>query len=381
MSRDVRSHPPAAPLEPELQQVLGQANVEYGAARDEAAAFRRLALELERRSPERGLSPWLWVCAGVCAAALAVVLLRNQLPPSPVATLRPAPEPPSAAPSRRERARDATGTVTADSELAPEPARESALAPGLRARPRPERAEDAPERAEDAPERGEVQRPRRAPAPLVARGPIARGPVAPAPVAEAREEDCLALAREGRVRPAERCFERRSQGTGLSAEMALYELARLRRDVLGDTEGALGALGDYRQRFPSGSLRNEVEVSRIELLARARRAEEALQASEQLLATPAGRERAAELRLLRGNVYRASGALRAASDEYARAEQLGGSLGEEAAFLQAQCLEALGDVAAARAAYARAAQSEGPRRAEARERLEALQRVQPAQRP
>ena len=94
--------------------------------------------------------------------------------------------------------------------------------------------------------------------------------------------------------------------------MALYELARLRRDVLGDADGALAALGDYRQRFPAGSLRNEVEVSRIELLARLKRGPEALEASERLLGTPGGRERAAELRLLRGNVYRAAGSLREA---------------------------------------------------------------------
>ena len=194
---------------------------------------------------------------------------------------------------------------------------------------------------------------------------------------ESLGEDCLALARDGRPRPAERCFERRSQGTGLSAEMALYELARLRRDVLGDTEGALGALWDYRQRFPAGSLRNEVDVSRIELLARLGRGQEALSASERLLATPAGRERAAELRLLRGNVYRSAGSLREAIGEYASAERLGGSLGEEATFLRAQCLEALGDVAAARQAYGRSAQSTGSRRNEAQARLAALQRSTP----
>lgn len=368
MSRAARSPQQGVPLEPDLQQVLGQANLEYGAPRDEAAAFRRLTLELERRRPERGLLPWLWVCAGVGAAALAVLVLQRQLQPSPVATLRPAPEPP-AAPSARRQPRDVEGTVTADSEVLPEPRRESALAPPLpapRPAPLPRDATAPAPRVEEA-----TQRPRR---PLAA--PVR--PLVPGPSqAQPEAEDCLALARDGRVRPAESCFERRSQGTGLSAEMALYELARLRRDVLGDAEAALDALGDYRERFPAGSLRNEVEVSRIELLARAKRGQEALQASDQLLATPAGRERAAELRLLRGNVYRASGSLREASAEYASAEQLGGSLGAEAAFLRAQCLEALGEVAAAREAYARAAQAAGPRRSDARERLETLQRATP----
>lgn len=340
------------PLEPELRQVLGQANLEYGPARDEAAAFRRLTLALERQSPERGLRPWLWVCAGVGAAALVMALVQGQLlqgssGADSAATLRLAPEPPSVAPRKGGPAQDVASAAPAEPapELAPE--REGALLPDPPLRARPARAPLSRD------ELG-TSRPRRA--------------ALPAPA----EADCLALARDGLPQPAERCFERRAQGTGLSAEMALYELARLRRDVLGDVEGALGALGDYRQRFPAGSLRNEVDVSRIELLARAKRGQEALQASEQLLATPAGRERAAELRLLRGNVYRASGALREAIDEYASAERLGGSLGEEAAFLRGQCLEALGEVAAAHQAYVRAAQSPGPRRSEAQQRLDVL---------
>jgi predicted negative regulator of RcsB-dependent stress response len=368
MSSDSRlQHGTPLPVEPALQQLLAQANLEYAVPRDESAAFRRLTLELERRRPERGLHPWLWVCAGVGAAAFALLLVQARWYGS-VASVQLAAEPPVVAPLQREPARSAIS----DPEAALEPAPDSV-------------ADSAPDSvADSAPEVPVLESPARTPLSRPDEGPrrTRRDAVtAVRPVerklAPAVEEDCLALAREGAPRPAERCFERRAQGAGLSAEMALYELARLRRDVLGDAEGALGALGDYRQRFPAGSLRNEVDVSRIELLARLQRGQEALSASEQLLATPAGRERAAELRLLRGNVYRTTGSLREAVGEYASAERLGGSLGEEAAFLRAQCLEALGDVAAARQAYARAAQSVGPRRNEARERLAALTRAAP----
>jgi hypothetical protein len=379
----------APPVEPELQQLLAQANLEYGAPRDEVAAFRRLTLAMERSGPERGLRPWLWVCAGVGAAALALVVLRGQLLQGSMATLQLAPEPPVAPVQRevqREVAREVARTDTGDTAHTVPPvakAPQSALSLDGPARERPARApllrEDGAVRA---PRRSSItpsSTPRSTPpaAPSLALPVTPPRPVDSKLLPDGLDEDCLALARDGQPHPAERCFVRRSQGAGLSAEMALYELARLRRDVLGDTEGALGALGDYRQRFPTGSLRNEVDVSRIELLARLERRQEALSASEQLLATPAGRERAAELRLLRGKVFRASGSLREAVAEYAIAERLGGSLGDEATFLRAQCLEALGDVAAARQAYERSAQSAGPRRSEARERLAALPRSTP----
>jgi hypothetical protein len=360
------------PMEPELQQLLAQANREYAAPRDaasrdaasraEAAAFRRLTLALERQRPERGLRPWRWVFAGLGAAAFAAVLVRGQWLDrgrayDSVAASRLSAEPPVLAPAQRE----ATGAASGEPELALEQ-----IPPSVLARDVPERPARAPLIRQDEGSR-----------------PMRRPPAAPARPAEGSQvsadlqEDCLALARDGQPRPAERCFVLRSQGTGLSAEMALYELARLRRDVLGDALGALAALGDYRQRFPAGSLRTEVAVSRIELLARLGRGPEALASSEELLATPAGRERALELRLLRGNVYRTSGSLRDAVREYASAERLGGSLSEEATFLRAQCLEALGDMAAARQAYARAAQSAGPRRGEAQKRLDALGRPVP----
>lgn len=182
--------------------------------------------------------------------------------------------------------------------------------------------------------------------------PAASASSPPAPPVAAAQADCLGLARTGQAHAAERCFSERASGSGLSAEMALYEVARLRRDVLHDATGALSALREHGQRFPRGSLRNEVELSRVELLAELGRTQEALLESEALLTSESGRERAAELHVLRGNVYhRDLGDPRSAAAEYARAEAGGGALGAEATRLRGACLEALGDVDGALRAY------------------------------
>jgi hypothetical protein len=156
--------------------------------------------------------------------------------------------------------------------------------------------------------------------------------------------------------------------------MALYEVARLRRDVLRDAAGALAALGEYRERFPRGSLRNEVDLSRVELLAELGRSRQALEESAALLESASGRERAAELHVLRGNVFRRDlGDLHAAALEYSQAEARAGARGAEASRLHGACLEALGDVAGALQAYRRYASVPGqPHAAEVSRRIEQL---------
>jgi hypothetical protein len=188
--------------------------------------------------------------------------------------------------------------------------------------------------------------------------------------------DCLGLARRGQPQQAEQCFERRASGSGLDAELALYEVARLRVDVLGNSDGALAALSEHAERFPNGSLRHEVDLFRVELLARLGRAREALSATEALLGSASGRERAAEIHVLRGNVYRQSlGDPASAEREYARAEQLGGAAGAQATYLRGLCFEALGDPAAAVDSYRRYTSVSGrPHAQAARARLQQLER-------
>jgi hypothetical protein len=197
--------------------------------------------------------------------------------------------------------------------------------------------------------------------------------------AAAPESDCLGLARSGQGREAEQCFLARAKGSGIGAELALYEVARLRVDVLTDSAGALQALREYAERFPLGSLRQEVAVFRVELLARSGQAREALDGSAALLASAAGGERAAELHVLRGNIYRQTlGDPAAAEREYARAELSGGAAGAEASYLRGLCLEALGDLPAALARYLQYLSVPGrPQERQARSRREQLMKVIP----
>ena len=236
--------------------------------------------------------------------------------------------------------------------------------PALEGEPRPVREprHGSPSRAVDAPRRGHAARSGRDAAPEPAR---TLGPA---------QEDCLELARRGESRAAERCFDRRATGSGLGAEMALYEVARLRRDVLSDAVGALAALSAYRERFARGSLRNEVDLSRVELLADLGRSADALRESAALLGAASGRERAAELHQLRGDVYRRQlGDLRAAAAEYAQVEALGGARGAEASRSLGACLEGLGDIPGALAAYRRYVREPGrPHAAEIQRRIDRL---------
>jgi hypothetical protein len=187
--------------------------------------------------------------------------------------------------------------------------------------------------------------------------------------------DCLSLARGGKPRDAEACFLERAAGNALGAEMALYEVARLRRDVLANPAGALEALSTYQRRFPQGTLGREVSLSHVELLVEVGRQEEALRESDALLRSGLGSERALELHLLRGHVYRRKMKdLAAAAREYALAERAGGgSAAADAGYLAGVCQLELGDRAAARGSFERyLASGQSKHREEVRKKLEAL---------
>ncbi len=188
--------------------------------------------------------------------------------------------------------------------------------------------------------------------------------------------NCLAYARAGDAQQAEQCFEQQAQRNNLSAEVALYELARLRRDMLGKPALALLALDEYGRRFPHGYLSREVSFSRLELLQKLGRSDEVLRASAELLASPSGTERAPEIHFVRGNVYASSDAA-AAAREYALASVAPGRIGDDAAFLEALNLEKAHNQVQARAAFERyLARSGGRHVSEAKTHLEALSPAQ-----
>lgn len=189
--------------------------------------------------------------------------------------------------------------------------------------------------------------------------------------------ECLAQARTGAAREAAECLEAAAARPGLDGEIALVELARLRRDALNDPKGSLAALSDYGARFPEGALREEALAASIDLLVRTGDGPGALAESERLLRRIGSQQRRAEIHLLRGNVLRVlEGDCRRADAEYAAA---GGSGAErvvdDAAFWRAVCLASLGERAAATQAFTQ--YLERPRAqhaADAKARLESLRR-------
>jgi hypothetical protein len=230
-----------------------------------------------------------------------------------------------------------------------------------------------------------------------AAGPAASEALAPAPMVAAKWADprvgaaaqpsrpshpvgntdpCLAMARQGRGREAVACLQPLTSGMGLSAEMAMYETARLQRDVLGDFGSALATLQTYVARFPQGALLAEARLSQVDLLARLRRTQEALAESSRLLSAAAGRERAADLHLLRGDLLRdQAGDCEQAIREYASAEGNRGAVGAQATLGRAICLEQKGRLEEAADAYrACIGRGQGRTAAEARSRLERMER-------
>ena len=171
------------------------------------------------------------------------------------------------------------------------------------------------------------------------------------------------------------CYEKLSRGADLAAQTALYEVGNLQRNV-GDLAASLSAYRSYVSRFPSGPLWNEAKLSAVEVLTKLARYREALDESASLLASRPGMERADELRLLRGNLYReALGDLRHAADEYELASRGTSHASGEALFLRGTCVEALGDVALAASIYSMYLERGDPSHAaDAQQRRSALSR-------
>ncbi len=170
------------------------------------------------------------------------------------------------------------------------------------------------------------------------------------------------------------CFRAIASGSGLPAEVALYEAARLTSDSLHDAARALDLLAEHQLRFPSSALRIEVEWLRVRSLEHVGRLDEALSASEALLDAPGGRVLAPKLHALRGRIY---GSTRHdcahAVREYVALLGEPGSAGDDAEFRRAACLEQLERPDEARAAYQRYLDRRDPSHAEAaRTRLSAL---------
>jgi hypothetical protein len=186
--------------------------------------------------------------------------------------------------------------------------------------------------------------------------------------------DCEAAIKGGPPRVAASCLEQRTGGATLDAERAVVALARLKEERLHDPAGALRLLRTYRQRFPEGALRGEVDFALVALLPKVGLAREALVESEALLNTAWGRARTSELRLLRGRLAQDMlGDCNLALKELGFVKNEFGPTGDEAMFRSAQCLERVGERDAAKSTYQKYLSRTSARNAsEANERLRAL---------
>lgn len=110
---------------------------------------------------------------------------------------------------------------------------------------------------------------------------------------------CAQLARAGSAEQARACYEELSRGSGMSAELALFEQARLEGKALRRPDRALQTLEAHRRRFPQGSLRAEVMLAQIDWLLATGDSAHALQVVDEALASGLLRERTSELERLR----------------------------------------------------------------------------------
>ncbi|MFZ5895407.1 MAG: tetratricopeptide repeat protein [Myxococcota bacterium] len=189
------------------------------------------------------------------------------------------------------------------------------------------------------------------------------------------EADCKQLAAAGKLERARDCFRNLARSaSGIEAEVALYESARLAAEALHEPARAIGLLDEHASRFPSGALRGEVAWLKIRSLAQVGRFDAALRESETLLGSPEGRALTEELHLLRGHIYQNQhkDCVRALS-EFVALVGTPGARGDEAEFSRARCLETLGRVEDAVLAYERYLERSNVTRApEARARLTLL---------
>jgi tetratricopeptide (TPR) repeat protein len=131
------------------------------------------------------------------------------------------------------------------------------------------------------------------------------------------------LVRKGHLEEAAECYGRIAQGSSLESEVAMYEKARLESRALGRGAAALATLDEHAKRFPRGVLSTEAGLTRIELLTRLGRTNDALKAIELALAGPIGNERGGDLFALRGQILSNRGDCTGANAAFALARSHG----------------------------------------------------------
>lgn len=165
---------------------------------------------------------------------------------------------------------------------------------------------------------------------------------APAPAAISAPADLLSHARDeeraGRFAQAASVYAQLAESDGPWAGNALYQLARVRLRDLDQPALALQSLLEYRRRYPSGPLDQEVALTSIEARLALDQQDGALRDMDAYLGSYGRSERAGEVRWLRASLHLRRGECAAARPDV---EQLltDPRRGDDAAFALAACAQ------------------------------------------
>ena len=177
------------------------------------------------------------------------------------------------------------------------------------------------------------------------------GDAAPRVARRTLQENCARFTAE-QTQQKIACYRAQVSKGGPDGERAQHMLARYLRDDVVDLTGALAAFESQRSRYPRGELRVEADRAVIEILPRLGRHAEALVETQSFLDAHPDAEDRAELRLMRGDIFRAIFQdMLSAEREYDEGAEADGRTGDDSRFLRALCLESLGRVNEARLAY------------------------------
>ena len=178
----------------------------------------------------------------------------------------------------------------------------------------------------------------------------AEPPAEPAAVAPSLYDQAHRLQTQGDARGAGAALEQLIAHGDPRADIALYDLGRLRLRELADPKGALDAFYQYRGRYPDGPLKQEVDISIIEAVLATSDLQTALAEMTRFLAAYPDSERRSEVHLLRGNVQRESGQYAAALADYGQVGK--GPFSDDALYFSAWCHQKLGESTAFKSALA-----------------------------
>ncbi|MEA2698623.1 MAG: hypothetical protein QOI66_2894 [Myxococcales bacterium] len=162
------------------------------------------------------------------------------------------------------------------------------------------------------------------------------------------EPELIAARAETDPRRALALYAALAEGQGPSAENALYEMAAIYQDKLGQPLSALATWERYRTRFPGGLLRTETDLSIVDALASLGENARALSEAVAFLKRYPRTERRGEVARVAGDLSRSRGDCPSAVGFYAMV--LNGRSeaddADDAAFGHAACLLKQGDAAA-----------------------------------